>query len=238
MRYIYTAFILFISLSGYSQTKYGVFVGINAGAPFPSKVQKGSKGKLGVNPILGLTLVRENSNKLFYRASILLDTRSASYNSPITRDTLKITSYQLNGVTYYLPADDNKIGPFAGVVEGNFKNTYISLPFTMFYRIHPKFAVGLGPSLSYMLKGSHKGKVNGIAGDGILFVIKDEKFDETENLNKFEVAANLSFNYKFNEKIDVQWVTTYGFNSLVKPTYNFKDKLHNVYTNLTASYYF
>lgn len=210
-----------------AQLKYGAIAGLNAGAPIPSKIEKGAKGSLGVNPIFGFTLVRKSDDVLYYKASIIVDKRTASYVSPVS-------------FKYIIVAGDS-VDSFNGTATGKFNNLYLSLPFTAYYQLPKKlnhFSVGLGPNISYLLRGSNKGSVTGKAGFQGFFPIENQGFDESSNINRWEYGVNLGIMYSINERIDVQWLTSYGINSVTKPTDNFKDKTHNIYTNLSASYYF
>lgn len=224
MKYSILFISIFISFSCIAQVKYGFIGGINAGAPIPSNLPKGAKGNPGINPILGFTTLKQTDSKFFYKASIFFEKKTASYESPVDYNNIVIAGDTLDG--------------FVGIAKGNFKNQYISLPFTAFYKLYKEFSIGAGPYISYLLKGSNKGIVNGIAGRFISVPVNDQAFDESNNINKIDIGANITFNYKLNDKIDFQWQTSYGISSVTKPTDNFKDKIHNIYTNLTASYFF
>lgn len=205
--------------------QWGVQLGINAGAPLPKKISAGAKGKPGIQPLLGVvaqtTLTKHHSLQIGLR----YEQKSASYFSPVQYD--------------YIVISGDSIDHFSGNVDGQFKNHYLSLPLNYFYALNKKWKLGAGVHAARLLKGKNQGTIkNGVAGFAGAFKIDDQPYNETQNIKKLDAGTQFTLAYAITTHLSLQWQTTYGITSLTKPTDNFKDPTHNLYTYLTANYFF
>jgi hypothetical protein len=209
----------------HAQVDFGIEVGMNAGAPIPSKMVKGAQGNPGISGVVGLSAKYTWNRRLEVQALILYDRKKAKYISPV--------SYP------YIVMSGDSIDSFSGIVDGRFNNQYVTLPVSVRYVFNSRLSAGGGFYFSYLLQGSNKGLVtNGKAGFNGMFKIDDQVFDESKNINPFELGMNVNVKYQIQKHLSLQWLTTYGINSVTKPTDNFKDKVHNIYTYLTIGYSF
>lgn len=225
MRSILILFLLINTIIVNAQkTKFGIAVGINAGAPVPKKIDKNATGKPGIHPTIGITLSKKITPKLNLNTTLFYEQKSAAYTSPVKYP--------------YIVISGDSIDSFSGIVDGKFKNHYLTLPIEIAYQLHKKWTIGTGIYAAYLLKGNNSGIIkNGKAGFNGMFAIDNQTYDESKNIHKLDAGIKLSTRYTLHPKINLQWQTTYGITSLTKPTDNFKDKIHNVYTYLTAVYY-
>lgn len=216
--------VLWVS-SAFAQIRYGVEAGVNVGAPFPKKIEKGAKGSLGLSPIFGFSAQKKLSRKIYLKGCLLFEQKRAKYETPV--------QYA------YIVMSGDSIDGFSGVVEGKFKNQYLFLPINMMYQISRKTSAGLGLYGGYLLKGSNTGTVkNGKAGFGGNFNIPDQVFNESSNIYRFDFGTNMAVLYKINKDIHLQGQLSYGLSSVTKATENFKDKTHNIYGYLSVGYLF
>lgn len=208
-----------------AQLNFGLETGINAGAPFPSKMVQGAKGNPGLSMVLGVSSSYKFNRRLTLQAMLLYDRKKAKYVSPVYYN--------------YIVVGGDSIDGFAGIVNGSFNNQYLTLPLSLHYNMNSKLSAGAGIYAAYLLKGSNKGLVtNGKAGYNGVFKIDDQNFDESKNISTLEMGTNVCVRYQVLKHISLQWLATYGISSVTEPTDNFKDKTHNIYTYLTLGYGF
>lgn len=150
-----------------AQFQSGVVLGINAGAPVPSKLEKGASGKLQPGLLLGAYYTEPIYKKWHLEIYLFAEQKRASYTSPVYYD-------------YIIMAGDT-INTFQGMASGSFRNTYLSIPIQVQYALSKKLRVGLGAYTSLLLKGHHTGTVReGRAGLNGMFGIADQTFDESK----------------------------------------------------------
>lgn len=216
---------LVLSFTSKAQLDYGIEIGLNAGAPIPSKKVAGAKGTLGISPIAGLALSYDIKRNLQLYAGAYYDRKQASYHSPVHYP--------------YIVVSGDSIDSFSGIVNGRFNNKYILLPLGVRYRLNKNIHIGGGTYFGYLLQGANKGLVTeGTAGYNGLFKIDDQIFDESKNINKLDVGLNCCARFYVLKQVYLQWQINYGITSVTKKTDNFKDKTHNTYTYLNLGYTF
>lgn len=226
MRIIFCYILLcFFSFKMFGQVDFGLELGINAGAPIPAKMVDGAQGTPGLSGVIGISAKYKCSKPLELQAILFYEQKKANYRSPV--------SYP------YIVMSGDSIDSFSGIVDGSFKNQYITLPLSIRYMFNRNLSAGGGIYSAYLLRGSNKGWVtNGKAGYNGMFKIEDQVFDESKNINVMEFGLNANVKYQILKHISIQWLMTYGINSVTKPTDNFKEKVHNIYTYLTLGYTF
>jgi hypothetical protein len=216
---------LFVCNLSQAQLRFGLELGMNAGAPIPKKISKGAEGKLGINPILGLAAQYKLSKRLTLQAALYYDRKSARYTSPVQYP--------------YIVISGDSIDSFSGNVSGTFRNQYLTLPIHVRYAFNTKWSAGGGCYISYLLQGTNKGVVtNGKAGFNGAFAIDDQLFDESGNIHHLDAGLNALVQYQLRKHLSLQWQLAYGIPSVTQATDNFKDKTHNIYTYLTLGYWF
>ena len=215
-----------IASNAQAQTlRLGLQAGINAGAPMPKKIDKNAKGTPGINMTIGICAQKKLNTHHHLQAALLYEQKSASYFSPVQYD--------------YIVVSGDSIDHFSGNVDGTFKNHYLTLPIDLQHQLHKKLHLTTGIYLAYLLKGSNTGTIkDGVAGFGGAFHIDNQAFNESKNLHHLDAGIRLGIAYALTTHLSLQWQTSYGITSLTKPTDNFKDKTHNLYTHLTAIYFF
>lgn len=219
--------VLSLSLSSISisQVNFGIHLGMNVGAPIPSKIEKGAKGKLGISEVVGLSIDSKINKRITTQVMLLYERKRAKYISPVYYP--------------YIVVSGDSIDSFSGIVEGRFNNQYLTLRTDFLYSFNTKLYAGAGAYIGYLLHGVNKGVIrNGKAGFNGIFSIDDQAYDESININKFEYGLNSIIKYRILKNIDIQWLITYGINSVTKATDNFKNKTHNIYTSLILGYRF
>lgn len=225
MRYIALLICIFLHTGLIAQVQMGLEMGLNAGAPMPKKISKGSKGKLGINPVLGIGAHYKLNKRLSLQGTLYYDRKSADYTSPVQYD--------------YIVVSGDSIDHFSGIVTGAFRNSYLTFPVHIRYTFNRRWSAGGGGYASYLLKGSNKGLVtNGKAGYNGIFTIDDQQFDESSNIHRLDLGLNTVVRYQLRQHISIQWLLAYGITSVTRSTINFKDKIHNSYTYLTIGYGF
>lgn len=223
--FIFLILSLSLSTITFSQINYGIHLGMNAGAPIPSKIEKGAKGKLGISEIVGLSTNCKIKNRISTQVMLLYERKRAKYVSPVNYP--------------YIVVSGDSIDNFSGIVEGSFNNQYITLRTDFLYSINSKLYAGVGVYMGYLLQGINKGVIkNGKAGFNGIFSIDDQAYNESKNISKIEYGLNSVVKFQIQKNINLQWLFTYGINSATIPTDNFKNKTHNIYTCLILGYNF
>lgn len=211
------------ALHSKAQFQGGALLGINAGAPIPSKFEKGASGKLQPGFCIGAYYTESIYKKWHLDMYLFAEQKRASYVSPVFYD-------------YIIMAGDT-INTFQGVASGSFRNTYLSLPVNMHYMLSKKLSLGIGAYASLLLKGQHNGTVReGRAGLNGMFAIADQNFDESKNVKTLDYGASMSIKLALNRKFNLVSLSTIGLGSMHQKTQNFNDRLRNVYTGLMVGY--
>lgn len=223
--YVFLILCLSLSSISFSQVNFGFHIGMNVGAPIPSKIDKGAKGKLGISEVVGVSTNCKIKKKITTQVMLMYERKRAKYISPVNYP--------------YIVVSGDSIDSFSGIVEGRFNNQYLNLRTNFLYSLNNKLTIGAGVYMGYLLQGFNKGVIrNGKAGFNGIFSIDDQAFDESKNISKIEYGLNTVIKYQIQKNIDIQWLVTYGINSVTKPTENFKNKTHNIYTILILGYSF
>ena len=223
MRILFVILFLCFAFCANAQIEKFVFVGINAGAPIPSKMVTGSSGTLGINPCIGFELKKKIYKRISLAAGLFLEQKSATYFSPIQMKYIVIGGDSLDG--------------FKGNVRGKMKIRYANIPITCSFPIGKKWLLQTGVYLAVKLHGEHKGTItDGKAGFNFGFAIADSSFDESKNIKPLDAGVRLETSYTINSSWNLQYAVSYGLLSVTKPNENFSQKLHHLSNYINLKY--
>ncbi len=228
-------FLILISVSPFNsnfaqQLKWGIKGGATAGTPY-MKPEEGASGKLGLGPEVGAFLKYNMNKRISLQTEIYYSFKGASFTTPISGDTNY--AQVIMGVTYLVPTS------YSGIARGKFKNNYITMPLLLSYKVSEKFNLFTGPQLSYLIIGKSSGTADVVVGADPNYPytsVKDEPFNESKYLNKWDFSFVFGSMFELNNRISLNLNLSRGFNSVFNKDYQNTDKIvRNIYASFSIN---
>ena len=177
--------------------KLGVRGGISAGAPIPTKLEKGEDGELGIGPLLGVFGKYYFSKNFYIEANLYYDSRGNSpYTKQYRRDT--IVDVRFGSTTTQLPTFYN------AWVTGDLKLRYLTMPVSMSYVLKKWLAIQLGSQVNYLLSASDKGNVKVIVGEGGIVDDIYRSYENASDINQWDFGGNAGVSFYFFPELELQ----------------------------------
>ena len=152
---------------------------------------------------------------------------------------------------YYIVMESNdgeKIGHiegnWTGYVKTNVKNSYVTLPFQVIYKISPRWDLKFGPYISFLTNGEFSGSAyDGYIRDGSPVGEKsnvtEATYDFSGDLRRFQWGADLGGEWRAYRHLSVYTDFTWGLNSIFPGDFkSVSFKMYNVYLNFGFGYVF
>lgn len=138
-------------------------------------------------------------------------------------------------------------GYFTGDVKTDVRNTYLTLPVSVVYKVADRWNIYAGMFASIAVDRQFKGHVyNGYLREGTPtgFRVDFEgeavgEYDYSREVNKFAWGSQIGFDYSIDRNFKVFSDLTYGINGVLKKDFNaISFTMHNIYLNIGMAYQF
>lgn len=218
--------------------KAGVSIGGTAPLPLPEEIREIEK----YNPMLSISIEANVLKFLHERWALMLAMRFEN----------KGMSTQAQVKNYHMVMDkrndDNSMshleGAWTGHVKTKVKNSYMTVPLSVVYRLTSRWELRSGPFLSYLLSGSF----DGTAFDGYLrendptgekVEVSTAVYDFSGDLRKLNWGMMLGGEWKAYKHLNLYADLSWGFNSVFKKDFkSIAFKMYNIYGNIGFGYVF
>lgn len=135
-------------------------------------------------------------------------------------------------------------GNWTGNVKTNVKNSYITLPFQVIYKVSPRWDLKFGPYISILTNGDF----SGVAYDGYIREgdptgtkanVTEATYDFSGDLRKFQWGLDAGAEWRAYKHLSVYADLTWGLNSIFPGDFeSISFKMYNVYLNFGFGYVF
>lgn len=138
-------------------------------------------------------------------------------------------------------------GVFTGLVETRVKNTYLTIPVSMVYKLSDRWRLYGGPHVSFTLNPGFDGFVSDgefrqgdATGDRIIFDNDDQAaYDFSDSVSKIQWGMQVGGEWSLKKNLILFSHLDYDFNDLFKTDFNsLSFSLHNIYLNIGFGYKF
>lgn len=138
-------------------------------------------------------------------------------------------------------------GVFTGLVETRVKNTYLTIPVSMVYKLSDRWRLYGGPHVSFTLNPGFDGFVSDgefrqgdATGDRIIFDNDDQAaYDFSDSVSKIQWGMQVGGEWSLKKNLILFSHLDYDFNNLFKKDFNsLSFSLHNIYLNIGFGYKF
>ncbi len=138
-------------------------------------------------------------------------------------------------------------GIFTGMVETRVKNTYLTIPVSMVYKLSDRWRLYGGPHISFTLDSGFDGfvsdgkfKPEDSTSDDILFEEDDQAaYDFSDSVRKLQLGVHAGGEWSLRKNLVLFSHLDYDFNDLFKKDFNsLTFALHNIYLNIGFGYRF
>lgn len=138
-------------------------------------------------------------------------------------------------------------GIFTGMVETSVKNTYLTIPVSMVYKLSNRWKLYGGPHISFALNPGFDGFVtDGVfrqgdaTGDRIVFEGDDQAaYDFSDSIRRIQWGMQVGGEWALKKNLMLFSHLDYDFNNLFKKDFNsLTFSLHNIYLNIGFGYKF
>ena len=135
-------------------------------------------------------------------------------------------------------------GNWTGYVKTNVKNSYVTLPFQVIYKVSPRWDLKFGPYISFLTNGDF----SGTAYDGYIREgdprgekanVTEATYDFSGDLRKFQWGADFGGEWRAYKHLSVYADLTWGLNSIFPDDFkSVSFKMYNIYLNFGFGYVF
>ena len=139
---------------------------------------------------------------------------------------------------------DARVKNWTGNVKTNVKNSYITLPFQVIYKVSPRWDLKFGPYISILTNGDF----SGVAYDGYIREgdptgtkanVTEATYDFSGDLRKFQWGLDAGAEWRAYKHLSVYADLTWGLNSIFPGDFeSISFKMYNVYLNFGFGYVF
>ncbi len=212
----------------------GFQIGGTAPLPMPRSIRKIDN----YNPLLCLFL------ELQMRRYLDNDGRwSASLGVRFEQKGMK-TDATVKGYHMEMTADDGGFmeGDWTGHVKTHVRNSYLTFPLLVYYRISPRWSVNAGPYVSLLLDGDFDGE----AYDGYLrhhdptgekAYVTHATYDFSDDLRQWSWGLQAGASYVLSYKLQATAQLTWGFNNIFPKDYSSVTfPLYPIYARIGVNY--
>lgn len=217
-----------------NRIKGGLVIGGTAPIPMPLEIQKIKS----YNPLLNINLEAE-ALKMFDDAwgvstGVRLDSKGMETKARVKNYNMKMVS-----------EDDGEIaGRWTGMVDTKVRNSYLTLPVLAVWKPSPRWAVKLGPYVSYLLDGDFSGS----AYDGYLrehtpvgqkIEVSRATYNFSDDLRAWSWGLQAGGECRLFEHLIVAADFTWGLNSIFKKDFEvITFEMYPIYLALSFGYVF
>ena len=237
--HIYLLFILFVSISSYSQrVNFGFRYGNNIGSPIPyGHIPEGAKSNLIVGYNAGIFINYKINDNFGLRFWVSNSKKAVEFETKLVNQ-------------YYEEVQEIDLGTivitdtirtiFNGTAQGKFDNIYWEFPLMFSYHFSDNAYVLVGPYVAYLMNSHTYAKVvDGYYGnpDNPTKVEGEYQLDYKDKMNKWDYGLNLGLEYDTGCRFIFDAVVAAGFNSVFVKEYKTIDyEVPNFYLEISASY--
>lgn len=214
--------------------KWGVNMGINMGAPIPSKVGKDAKGSLGIAPRGGLDVFIPITKNWQLKTGVAFSQKNAQFSDSLNLIVLDTTYFSVGGQQQTLIVETL----FRGIAEGFFKNSYLEIPLAARYQ-RGRLGIDVGGFGAVLLKGKNEVTANGVVGFAEPPVYDNRVIDNSDALRPFDGGVLLGIDYRLWKQLVVHSHTNFSLVHIYKqPIQGVEGTIRNFYFNLGLGWRF
>jgi hypothetical protein len=200
-----------------SPLQFGLYAGINTGAPIPKTVTEGSKGDLGTNFRGGLLAKYKLNSHLGLVLECGYARKTASFSS-IVKDqyieqTFQVPDGQGGFITGFVPTT------FSGTTSGSFDLNYIESALLVEYQATKRISLALGAFAADLVQGKNEGIATNVQIGTVPGYFPDQPFDNSAELTRFDYGLVGGIGYKLVDNVQLNMRFASGTPSIYLPTF-------------------
>ena len=209
---------------------FGLKGGANIGTPY-GVAEKGSKGMVGVGPLIGAFFKYQLKDRWAVHADFQYSFKGARFDTPVSGDTV----YEYLTITPNDTIPSKAFTSYRGRVEGKFANKYFDVPVYVSYQVGKRSLLLAGFQISYLIDGGNYGSADIEVGDSKhpFTYVENEPFDQSDELRTWDYAIIIGTIYEGKRRVNLGATFTYGLTSIYNKNYKYLDNVvRNLYLQL------
>lgn len=214
----------------------GVLIGGISPLPIPSEIREIKGYSPEFNGMIGASFTHWWNTKYGLNLGLRLENKGMK------------TSAQVKGYQTEIVNGESKVAGFwTGQVDTRIKITYLSLPFSLNYKLAESWIIQCGIYFSYQLTGNFEGEVShGYLREGTptgqKIEFKNEQYASynfADNLSRIAYGLQMGIEWKAIDKLHLFSQLTWGLNDIFKSDFKtISFAMYPIYLNIGAAYQF
>ena len=197
--------------------QFGVYAGVNTGAPIPKTVTEGSKGDLGTNFRGGFMTKYKFSKKFGLLVECGYAHKTATFSSPVKDQYIEQTFQIPDGVGGFITGRVETT--FSGNTKGSFDLHYLESALLAEYNVSRNLSVAVGAFGADLVRGKNAGIATEVQIGTVPGYFDDQPFDNSAELNRFDYGLVGGLGYKLVDNLQLNMRLAWGSPSIYIPTF-------------------
>lgn len=212
-----------------AQISVGAKAGVNLGSVF-GPIEKGSKGKLMLLPILGFDVRYNCTPRLSVQTGVQYSMKGADYFVPQQSDST------IRSIPPVLPLPV-KVPYTSYNIDGEMTLHYLEMPLLLSYKMSKKMELIAGMQTAYLLSGKSVNVQDSIVIGNRFLVIYDTIVNTSDQLKRWDWAATLGMSYYLKPQWSIDWRVSSSLQSIFrKELSELRKNFLNVFLQITSTY--